>query len=132
MLPVDRNRLKDQEYIKQYLADRKVILDKQQVLIAKFLENHPNHPKAGEMFLITISAGRRRPGPTGPKRKIDIFLAAHPDTPVRKQLIMQRTLAVFRDREASQAEKGAAVDKLASQYPDAPVLDSMRISIDSR
>jgi thiol-disulfide isomerase/thioredoxin len=40
-----------------------------------------------------------------------------------------RTVAIFRDQKASQAEKSAAVDKLAAEYPDAPPLDALRIGL---
>jgi thiol-disulfide isomerase/thioredoxin len=124
---VDRAKLSDPEYRNHALADIQAFNAKKQALMETFLEQYPDHPKAGQYLLGTIMT---MTGPVpGAREKIDAFLAAHPKTPVREALLTARTAAVFRDRAAAQADKSAAVDKLASEYPAAPLLDPLRIGL---
>jgi len=124
---IDRAKLHDLEYRKQLVAEHQSFVEKQQALIAKFLKEYPDHPKAGQMFLESLMTAS---GPVaGAKEKIDAYLVAHPQTPARKALTITRAVAIFRDRTASQSEKSAALDQLASEYPDAPPLDAMRIRL---
>jgi thiol-disulfide isomerase/thioredoxin len=113
MPALDGTKTKDQQYIRDYIAERAKAMEKQGVLADELYKAHPEHPKAVQFMAIRLAQKLQSPDYRSVMSDVEDFVRANPKNQLSPQL-----LAMTAMREADKDKRLAIYRRILSEYPN--------------
>jgi thiol-disulfide isomerase/thioredoxin len=113
MPALDPSKTRDQDYIRKYITDRNVVMEKQGALAEELYKAHPDHPKAPQLMglrLMQKLSGAEYANATG---EAEEFVKAHPKSELSPNL-----LAMVAMRTDNRDKELDLYRRIVADYPD--------------
>ena len=128
----DATKQGDKAYIDEFRKQYTEFMQLRAETATKLVEKYPDNPRAGEMLLIEVQTqmATGSSGPSAAVKTIEEFLAAHPATPSKTNLLYQKAAIAARSKMPYDRKVTAIADFDAASPKDkrTPDLKAMAIS----
>ena len=120
----DSSRVKDQDYVRAFMNERKVYDDKRGALVKEFYRKFPDHPQAFKYLSDNWQALTSSGHADAALAEIDQMLADHPTVARRTSLLYFRAITLINNRSRSGSMTAAAktaattaIDEFIKEFP---------------
>jgi len=113
MPTLDATKTRDQQYIRDYIADRAKATEKQGTLAEELYKAHPDHPRAAQLYAMRLAQKLQSADYRSAMGEVEDFVRANPKNQLSPQL-----LAITAMRERDKDKQIALYRRIIAEYPD--------------
>jgi thiol-disulfide isomerase/thioredoxin len=112
MPAIDATKTRDQEYVRDYIAERGKVMEKQGVLAEELYKSHPDHPRAAPLMAMRLAQKLQSADYRNAINDVEEFLRANPKNELAPQL-----LAMTAMREKDKEKQLAIYRRIIADFP---------------
>lgn len=112
MPTVDATKTRDQDYIREYIAERTKALEQQGALAEELYKAHPDHPRAAQLMAMRLAQKLQSADYREAMAAVEDFVRANPKNELSPQLLMITAM-----READKDKRLAINRRIVADFP---------------